>query len=116
LLLHNSGGNGNHFVNFRLVGTKSNRDAIGARIRLSAGGVSQIREIAAGGSYLSQSDLRANFGLGKAARIQSVEITWPSGKKQVFHDLDADRFYLIQEDQDQLAPQKFSHKGSSPQS
>jgi hypothetical protein len=116
LLLHNSGGNGNHFVNFRLVGTKSNRDAIGARIRLSAGGLSQIREIAAGGSYLSQSDLRANFGLGKAARIQSVEITWPSGKKQVFHDLDADRFYLIQEDQDQLAPQKFSHKGSSPQS
>lgn len=48
LLLHNSGGNGNHFVNFRLVGTKSNRDAMGARIRVLAGGLSQIREIAGG--------------------------------------------------------------------
>ncbi len=65
LLLHNSG-NGNHFINFKLVGTKSNRDAMGARIRVVSGEISQIREIAGGGSYLSQSDLRANFGLGKA--------------------------------------------------
>src|SRR6476659_636811 len=65
LLLHNSGGNGNHFVNFKLVGTKSNSDALGARVRVVAGGISQIREIAGGGSYLSKSDLRANFGLGK---------------------------------------------------
>jgi WD40 repeat protein len=49
LLLHNSGGNGNHFPNFKLVGTKSNRDAMGARIRVLAGGISQIREIAGGG-------------------------------------------------------------------
>src|SRR6266404_362243 len=84
LLLHNSGGNGNHFLNFKLVGTKSNRDAMGARIRIVAGGLSQIREIAGGGSYLSQSDLRANFGLGKATRVESVEITWPSGQRQVF--------------------------------
>src|SRR5450755_574812 len=66
LLLHNSGGNGNHFLSFRLSGSKSNRDAMGARIRVVAGTTSQIREIAGGGSYLSQSDLRANFGLGKA--------------------------------------------------
>ena len=63
-LLRNSGKHENHFVNFKLVGTKSNRDALGARIRVSAGKISQIREIAGGGSYLSQSDLRANFGLG----------------------------------------------------
>src|SRR4029077_18117922 len=62
LLLHNSGGSGNHFINIKLVGTKSNRDAMGARIKLVAGGITQIREIAGGGSYLSQSDLRANFG------------------------------------------------------
>ena len=62
LLLHNSGGNGNHFLNFKLVGSKSNRDAMGARIRIVAGGISQIREIMGGGSYLSQSDLRAHFG------------------------------------------------------
>src|SRR5438270_13877626 len=82
--LHNSGGNGNHFLNFKLVGTKSNRDAMGARIRIVTGGLSQIREIAGGGSYLSQSDLRANFGLGKATRVESVEVTWPSGQRQMF--------------------------------
>jgi hypothetical protein len=114
LLLHNSGGNGNHFVNFRLVGTKSNRDAMGARIRIVAGGLSQIREIAGGGSYLSQSDLRANFGLGKAVRVQTVEIKWPSGQKQAFHNIEADKFYLIEEGRDQLSPQKFSRKLSSP--
>jgi len=108
LLLHNSGGNGNHFLNFKLVGTKSNRDAMGARIRIVAGGLSQIREIAGGGSYLSQSDLRANFGLGKATRVESVEITWPSGQRQVFHNVEADKFYLIEEGKDQLQMQKFA--------
>jgi len=115
LLLHNNGGNGNHFVNFRLVGTKSNRDAMGARVHVVANGLSQIREIAGGGSYLSQSDLRANFGLGKAVRVQTVEISWPSGQKQAFHDIDADNFYLIEEGQDQLGLQRFSHKPSSSQ-
>ena len=112
LVLHNSGGNGNHFLNFRLVGTKSNRDAMGARIRVVAGGLSQIREIAGGGSYLSQSDLRANFGLGKALRVQTVEIRWPSGQKQVFHDIEADKFYLIEEGWDQL---KSCPRGRCPQ-
>jgi enediyne biosynthesis protein E4 len=112
-LLHNSGGNGNHFVNFRLLGTKSNRDAMGARIHVVAGGLSQIREIAGGGSYLSQSDLRANFGRGKAVLVQTVEINWPSGQKQVFHDIEADKFYLIEEGRNQLGLQKFSRKLSS---
>jgi len=106
LLLHNSGGNGNHFVNFRLVGTKSNRDAMGARIRVLAGGLSQIREIAGGGSYLSQSDLRANFGLGKAVRMDLVEISWPSGQKQAFRDVAADKFYLIREGRNELRFQR----------
>ncbi len=113
LLLHNSGGNGNHFVNFRLVGTKSNRDAMGTRIRVTAAGISQIREIAGGGSYLSQSDLRANFGLGKASRVQSVEIRWPSGQKQTFHDLEVDKFYLIEEGRDQFGLQNFSKASGS---
>ena len=109
LLLHNSGNNGNHFLNFRLVGHKSNRDALGARVRIVAGGLAQIREIAGGGSYLSQSDLRAHFGLGKATRAELVEVNWPSGEKQVFYDLDADRFYLIEEGRAQLAAQQFGH-------
>jgi len=113
LVLHNSGGNGNHFVNFRLVGTKSNRDAMGARIRVVAGGLSQIREISGGGSYLSQSDLRANFGLGKAVRVQTVEVMWPSGQKQVFHDIEANKFYLIEEGRDQLGLERFPRKSSN---
>ena len=113
LLLHNSG-NGNHFINFKLVGTKSNRDAMGARIRVLAGGISQIREVAGGGSYLSQSDLRANFGLGKATHAETVEVRWPSGLRQVFHDIEADKFYLIEEGREQLSLQRFTHKEHAP--
>jgi hypothetical protein len=104
-LLRNSGGNGNHFVNFKLVGTKSNRDALGARIRMTSGKVSQIREIAGGGSYLSQSELRANFGLGNSTMASIVEILWPSGVRQVFHDVKADQFYLIQEGHEEISLQ-----------
>ena len=107
LLLHNSGGNGKHFLNFKLVGTKSNRDAMDTRVRVVAGGLSQIREVAGGGSYLSQSDLRAHFGLGKAARADTVEVKWPSGLRQVFQNVEADKFYTIEEGQDRLTPQKF---------
>jgi len=108
LLLHNSGANGNHFLNFKLVGTKSNRDAMGARVRLVAGGMSQIREISGGGSYLSQSDLRAHFGLGKALRADTVEVQWPSGQHQVFRNVQADKFYLIEEGREQLGQQRLS--------
>jgi hypothetical protein len=109
LLLHNTGGNGNHFLNFKLVGTNSNRDAIGVRIRVDGGGLSQIREIAGAGSYLSQSDLRANFGIGNATRAQGVEIKWPSGRSQAFHDVPADRFYQVKEGQDMLLIQEFAN-------
>jgi hypothetical protein len=64
---------------------------------LKAGGLSQIREIAAGGSYISQSDLRAHFGLGPSTRIDSVEVTWPTGVRQEFHNVKADQFYAIEE-------------------
>jgi len=112
LLLHNGGGTGNHFVNFRLVGTRSNRDAMGARVKLRSGGLTQIREIAGGGSYLSQSDLRANFGLGARTVAEEVEIRWPSGMHQTFHNVKADKFYLIIEGKDQLQLQRFG-KGHS---
>jgi enediyne biosynthesis protein E4 len=109
LLLRNLGGNGNHFLNLKLVGHKSNRDAMGARIRVVAGGIAQIREISGGGSYLSQSDLRAHFGLGKAIRVDSVEVSWPSGQKQAFRDLEADKFYQIDEGREQIGLQPFVH-------
>ena len=100
-------------MNFRLVGTKSNRDAMGARVHIVAGGLSQIREIEGGGSYLSQSDLRANFGLAKLTRVETVEIGWPSGLKQKFHDVEADKFYLVTEGKDQLGLQNIPRKASS---
>jgi hypothetical protein len=108
LLLHSSGKNGNHFLNFKLVGTKTNRDAIGARIRVLAGGISQIREIEGGGSYLSQSELRANFGLGKATGAELVEITWPGGLKQIFRNIEGDKFYRIEEGSERLEIQQFA--------
>ncbi len=110
LLLHNSGGNGNNFLNFKLIGNKSNRDAMGARIRVVSGTTSQIREIAGAGSYLSQSDLRANFGVGKAKRVEVVEISWPSGRKQIFKDVEANNFYLVEEGKDELQKQHFSER------
>jgi hypothetical protein len=108
LVLHNSGANGNHFLNFKLSGKKSNRDAMGARVRVVTGTMSQIREIAGGGSYLSQSDLRANFGIAKAKRANIVEITWPSGQRQTFRDVEADKFYLVEEGNDHLQMQHIS--------
>jgi len=109
LLAHNGGGTGNHFLNLKLVGTKSNRDAMGARVKLSAGGITQIREVAGGGSYLSQSDLRAHFGLGAETRADVVEVAWPSGLKQVFRNVDADQFLVITEGSDRIARAAFRH-------
>ncbi len=108
VVLHNSGANGNHFLNFKLSGKKSNRDAMGARVRVVTGTTSQIREIAGGGSYLSQSDLRANFGIAKAKRAEIVEITWPSGQRQTFRDVEADKFYLVEDWNDHLQTQHIS--------
>jgi hypothetical protein len=96
-ILRNRSGGTNHFVSFKLVGTRSNRDALGARIRVKAGGVSEIREIAGAGSYLSTSDTRAHFGLGQSTQIDSIEVSWPSGIRQEFHNVKADQFYVIEE-------------------
>ncbi len=103
--------NDGFFVSFKLVGTKSNRDAMGARLKLTAGGITQIREIEGGGSYMSQSDLRAHFGLGSGVKIDKLEISWPSGAKQTFTDFPADQFYSVQEGTDVLAYQPFVKAG-----
>jgi enediyne biosynthesis protein E4 len=113
LLLHNGGGNKNHFVSFKLVGTKSNRDAMGARLKLTANGLTQIREIAGGGSYMSQSDLRAHFGLGSGTKIEKLEISWPSGTQQTFREVPADQFYVAQEGSNSLSYEPFVNAGRS---
>jgi hypothetical protein len=108
-LLRNTSDGSNHFVSFKLVGVRSNRDAIGARIRLQAGGTSQVREIMGGGSYLSQSDLRAHFGVGTNTRIDLVEVSWPSGLKQKLSDIWVDRFYELKEGDNRVQLEAFGH-------
>ena len=98
-LLLNTSKNTNHRVLFKLVGTKSNRAGIGARVTIHAGGVTQFDEVRGGGSYLSQNDLRLHFGLGTANKIDSVELRWPSGKLERLKDVSADNIYTIIEGQ-----------------
>jgi hypothetical protein len=106
-LLQNSG-NKNHFLNFKVIGTKTNRDGMGARIRVTSGGISQIREIEGGGSYMSQSDLRASFGLGTARSADKVDVIWPTGEHQVFQNVAADKFYRIEEGKNELEMQNIA--------
>ena len=96
-LLKNMNADGFHRVLFKLVGTKSNRAAIGARVTVHAGGVRQIGEVRGGGSYLSQNDLRLHFGLGAAKKLALVEIRWPSGKSETLEHVAADAIYTIVE-------------------
>ncbi len=97
MILRNRGVQGRHWVSFELAGTRSNRMAIGARVKIVAGGMTQTDEVRSGGSYLSQSDVRLHFGLGPAEKIESVEIRWPSGKTETLKNLKADRFYSVLE-------------------
>ena len=97
LLLINRTESSNHAVLFRLVGTKSNKAAIGARITVTAGDLTQFSEVRGGGSYMSQNDLRLHFGLGQHDAMDKVEIVWPSGKKDSFKSLPADFIYTVTE-------------------
>jgi hypothetical protein len=96
-LLLNCSETPNHAVLFKLVGTKSNKAAIGARVTINSGDLVQMSEVRGGGSYLSQNDLRLHFGLGGNTRISAAEISWPSGQRDTLHDLAADFIYTIEE-------------------
>jgi len=91
--------NTNHRVLFRLVGTKSNRMGIGARVTVTAGAAEQIDEVRGGGGYNSSNDTRLHFGLGQAATMSRIQVRWPSGVKQEFHDVPAGAIYEINEEQ-----------------
>ena len=83
-----------------LAGTVSNRSAIGARAKVRTGNVTQIREVRSGGSYQSQNDLRLHFGLGTHARIDAIDIRWPSGKVQTLESVEANRILGVKEPRD----------------
>jgi hypothetical protein len=99
MILRNHGIPGRHWVSFELAGTKSNRMALNARIKIVAGGMTQTDEIHSGGSYLSQNDVRVHFGLGAAKKIDGVEIHWPSGKVESLGELAVDQYYSVLEGQ-----------------
>jgi hypothetical protein len=97
LLYRNDQTAGARSIRFRLTGTKSNRDAIGAVVRIFHGGQSQFRMVRGGSSYLSQSELPVTFGVGTAAEVDRAEIEWPSGEKQEFKGLAAGKAYQVTE-------------------
>ena len=98
LLLRNVNPDHNHWVSLSLVGgPKSPRDAVGATVYLTAGGIRQRGDVLSGGSYLSSNDMRVHFGLGEASKVDAVEIRWPSGKKETVKLPAVDRIYAITE-------------------
>ena len=94
-LLLNRNDSPNHRVLFKLVGTKSNKAAIGARVTVKAGTLAQFDEVRGGGSYISRNDLRLHFGLGSDDKMNEVTIRWPNGETEVLHDVPADFIYTI---------------------
>ena len=96
-LLKQAAPSANHWIIIQLTGTKSNRSAIGARVKLRAAGRTQLDEVRSGGSYLSQSDLRLHFGLGSVHEADEIEIAWPSGIRQKLAHVKADRVLAVRE-------------------
>lgn len=102
VLYRNEGGSKASWVQFRLEGVSSNRSGLGAVVRVETAGGKQWRAVASGGSYCSQSDLALHFGLGGEETVKTVEVEWPSGKKQRFANVAARKFYAVREDADRL--------------
>ncbi|MGC9197983.1 MAG: CRTAC1 family protein [Acidobacteriaceae bacterium] len=89
--------NDNHWITLRLMGTKSNRMAIGARVTVTTGSIKQMAEVRSGSSYLSSSDPRLHFGVGSAGKIDRIEVAWPSGLTESFQNVAVDRFLTLRE-------------------
>jgi hypothetical protein len=87
----------NHWIGFKLVGHKSNRDGIGAVIRINTSSGSQWYTVTTASSYLSSGDVRAHFGLGRDVAVKSVEIRWPSGIVQILKDVPGGSYLIVDE-------------------
>jgi hypothetical protein len=96
-LLRNDGGNSNNWLEVLLIGTKSNRDGIGSVLKLTSGGVVQVDQAKGGTSYMSASDPRIHFGLGRRAKIESLVITWPSGQVDKITNLPINKVIAVKE-------------------
>lgn len=115
MIISPEGGRDNHWVSFQLEGTKSNRLALNARVRVTAGDLTQLGEVRSGGSYLSQNDLRLHFGLGTHDHIEKAEIIWPDGTTDKLTNLAVDRFYIVRQGSGIIASKTPSdlHAGAS---
>jgi hypothetical protein len=96
-ILQNDGGNRSNSILVRTIGSTSNRDGIGARLKLSVVGKILVRDVKAGSSYLAQNDLRVHFGLGEAQRADRLEIRWPSGTVDTMENIDANQILTVKE-------------------
>jgi hypothetical protein len=96
-LFRNDGGNSNHFISIRTRGVKSNRDGIGAIVRIQSAAGKQWNAVRSGSSYCSQSDLAVTFGLAKDTVVTSVDVEWPSGAKDHLANVPANQFITIEE-------------------
>ncbi len=95
---------GGRFLTLRLAGRASNRDAVGAKVAVLAGGRRRVAWRVGGGSYQSAADPRIHFGLGEADRIEAVEVTWPSGHVDRYQGLRTNTGYLLREGEDRPKP------------
>jgi hypothetical protein len=109
-LLHCTSHTGNSWITLKLVGSKSNRSAIGARVYCTTGDHRQMDEVRSGGSFYSQNDLRIHFGLGKATHIDVLEIHWPSKQVDRFRDIAANQILKLVEGAAKLAPANTARK------
>jgi hypothetical protein len=97
MLLVNQASNKNNWLGVITRGTKSNRDGIGAKVTVLAGGHKYVQEVRSGSSYISNNDIRLHFGLGSSAEIEHIKVRWPSGNTEVFPGGAANRFVTLNE-------------------
>jgi len=98
VLLRNDGGNRNHWLGISLIGTTSNRDGIGAKVTVTAGGRQRTKQRLGGTSYCSASDPRLLFGLGGSTLVDEVEVKWPSGQISTLKNVTANHYLAIKEE------------------
>lgn len=108
-VLRNDGGNSSNSVLIKTVGVKSNRDGIGARVKVVSGDLTQVDEVRSGDSYISQSDLRLHFGLEKRTKIDLIEVRWPSGTVDKISNINANKILTIKEGQGLISQKDFNN-------
>jgi len=97
MLLRNEGGNTSNWLELKMAGTASNRDGIGARVKVVTGDLVQYDHVRAGGSFLSGNDIRLHFGLGNRTGVESIEVRWPSGRIDRFQNIPVNRILVVTE-------------------